>query len=195
MTPASNLREIYMRTATILLAASVFLGGCVAAGKTVEDKQRHIENMRKEVLADLYSINPGAQNEVSKAAGYAVFSNANIYLIFASVGQGYGVVVDNVSNAHTYMQMGALGGGLGIGVKDYRAVYVFEKRHVMERFVEQGLNVGGQADAAAKSGGQGGAVGGELLLDGIRVYQITESGLALQATIQGTRIWKDPELN
>ena len=89
----------------------------------------------------------------------------------------------------------ALGGGLGVGVKDFRAVYVFEKRHIMERFIEQGLNVGAQADAAAKSGGQGEAVGGELLLDGIRVYQLTESGLALQATIQGTKYWKDPELN
>ena len=38
-------------------------------------------------------------------------------------------------------------------------------------------------------------MGGELLLDGIRVYQLTESGLALQATIQGTKYWKDPELN
>lgn len=184
-----------MRKVAILLAVAVVLAGCVAAGQTVEDKRRHIENMRKEVLTDLYEINPGAQNVISQAPGYAVFSNWNTYLIFASVGQGYGVVVDNVSGAHTYMQMGALGGGLGVGVKDFRAVYVFEKRHIMERFIEQGLNVGAQADAAAKSGGQGDAVGGELLLDGIRVYQLTESGLALQATIQGTKYWKDPELN
>ena len=184
-----------MRTATILLAAAVILGGCVAAGQTKEDKQRHIENMRKEVLTDLYKVNPATQNQIAQAPGYAVFSNWNTYLVFASVGQGYGVVVDNVSGAHTYMKMGSLGGGLGVGVKDFRAVYVFEKRHIMERFIEQGLNVGAQADAAAKSGGQGDAVGGELLLDGIRVYQLTESGLALQATIQGTKYWKDPELN
>ena len=184
-----------MRTATILLAAAVVLSGCLASGQTKDDKRRHVENMRKEVLTELYRINPGAQQVVNSAPGYAVFSNWNAYLIFASVGQGYGVVVDNTSGTHTYMQMGALGGVLGAGVKDYRAVYVFEKRHIMERFVEQGLNVGGQADAAAKSGGQGAAVGGELLLDGIRVYQITEAGLALQATIQGTKFWKDPNLN
>jgi len=179
----------------IVLVAAAILVGCVAAGQTKEDKRRHIENMRKEVLTDLYRIYPGAADEIKRAPGYAVFSNWNAYLIFASVGQGYGVVVDNVSGAHTYMGMGAIGGGIGAGVKDYRAVYIFDKRHVMERFVDQGLSVGGQADAAAKASTQGGAVGGELLFDAIKVYQLTESGLALQATIQGTKYWKDPDLN
>jgi len=85
----------------------------------------------------------------------------------------------------------ALGRGLGVGVKDYRAVYIFRQRHIMERFIEQGLNVGGQADATAKANTQGEAYGGQLMLDGIKVYQLTESGLALQATIRsgcGTRV-------
>lgn len=180
---------------TALLVGAIVLGGCMAAGKTKDDKRRHVENMRKEVLTDLYKLYPGAANEIKNAPGYAVFSNWNAYVIFGSVGQGYGVVVDNVSGAHTYMGMGSLGAGLGAGVKDYRAVYVFSKRHIMERFVEQGLNIGGNADAAAKASTQGTAVGGELLLDGIKVYQLTESGLALQATVQGTKFWKDPDLN
>ena len=36
-----------MRKVTILLVAAAILAGCVAAGQTVEDKRRHIENMRK----------------------------------------------------------------------------------------------------------------------------------------------------
>jgi lipid-binding SYLF domain-containing protein len=184
-----------MRNFSVLLLCTVLLGGCMAAGQTKEEKRRHVENMRKEVLTELYRIHPGAVSEVKSSPGYAVFSNWNAYLIFASVGQGYGVVVDNVSGAHTYMGMGAVGGGLGAGVKDYRAVYIFRQRHIMERFVEQGLNIGANADAAAKASTQGEAVGGELLLDGVKVYQLTESGLALQATIQGTKFFKDPELN
>jgi lipid-binding SYLF domain-containing protein len=184
-----------MRNLFLLLLCTVLLGGCMAAGQTKEEKRRHVENMRKEVLTDLYRINPGAAEEVKNAAGYAVFSNWNAYVVFVTTGQGYGVVVDNVSNAHTYMGMGALGGGLGIGAKNYRAVYIFEKRHIMERFVEQGLSVGGQADAAAKSGSEGDAVGGQVMIDGVKVYEITESGLALQATVQGMKFWKDGELN
>jgi lipid-binding SYLF domain-containing protein len=184
-----------MRLTILTLVASIVLSGCLAAGQTTEDKRRNIQNMRKEVLTDLYRVHPEAQEEIKSAPGYAVFSNWNAYLIFASVGQGYGVVVDNVSGANTYMGMGTIGGGLGAGVKDYRAVYIFRQRHIMERFIEQGINIGGNADAAAKASTQGKAYGGELLMDGIKVYQLTESGIALQATIQGTKFFKDADLN
>jgi hypothetical protein len=30
---------------------------------------------------------------------------------------------------------------------------------------------------------------------GIKLYQLTQQGLALQATIQGTKFWKDDELS
>jgi len=30
---------------------------------------------------------------------------------------------------------------------------------------------------------------------GIRIYKLTKNGLALQATIQGTKYWKDGDLN
>jgi hypothetical protein len=38
-------------------------------------------------------------------------------------------------------------------------------------------------------------VGGEILIDNITVCQLTESGHALQATIKGTKYWKDQEMN
>ena len=184
-----------MRKAILTIICAILVSGCTAAGRTKEDQQRHVQNMRKEVLGDLYRLNPGAQREVESAPGYAVFSNRNAYIVFASIGQGYGVVKDNVSGAYTYMQMGSLGGGIGLGVTDYRAVYIFQKRHIMEKFIDQGLSVGANAGATAKTGGQGEAIGGEMMLDGIKVYQLTEAGLALQATIQGTKFFRDPDLN
>ena len=42
---------------------------------------------------------------------------------------------------------------------------------------------------------KGGAVGGAVSLDDITIYQLTESGLALQATVKGTKYWKDDALN
>ena len=50
-------------------------------------------------------------------------------------------------------------------------------------------------DAAAKAGDRGAAVGGEAILDGVTVYQLTESGLALQATVKGTKYWRSSDLN
>jgi len=174
----------------------VLLAGCATRGATTPaGKRQAILDMQQEVLAELYKVNASARSKVAAAPGYAVFSNANVNLILASFSGGQGVVRDNHSGRHTYMKMGEAGIGLGLGVKDFRAVFVFHDRDTMQRFIDRGWEVGAHADAAAKAGDKGGAVAGELLLDGVTVYQLTESGLALQATLKGTRYWKDAELN
>jgi len=124
-----------------------------------------------------------------------VFSNANIYLLLASFGGGHGVVTNNSTGKQTFMKMGEIGLGPGLGLKDFRGVFVFHNEDVMYRFVEQGWAFGAQADAAAKASEKGAAVGGEITVDNITIYQLTESGLALQATIKGTKFWKDDALN
>jgi len=93
------------------------------------------------------------------------------------------------------MKMGELGAGLGLGLTDFRAVFIFNKRSVMEQFVNKGWEFGGQADAAVKSSQQGYAAGGRVVISDITIYQLTEAGLALQATVQGTKYWKDSDLN
>lgn len=172
------------------------LAGCVTTGKkTQADKRQAILEMKDQVLSDLYQYKPDVKSQIKSAAGYAVFSNANIKVIFASVGGGYGVVKNNQTGKQTYMKMGELGVGLGLGLKDFRVVFVFHTTEALNRFVDQGWAFGAQADAAAKAGDKGGAVGGEVTVDNITLYQITESGLALQATIKGTKYWKDKGLN
>ena len=92
--------------------------------------------------------------------------------------------------------MGELGIGIGLGVKDFRAIFIFHDKATMNRFIESGWQVGGHADAAAVADDKGvGAVGGEVLIDNITIYQLTKTGLALQATVKGTKYWKDDELN
>tara|TARA_B110000858_G_scaffold193768_1_gene246930 strand:+ start:29651 stop:30151 length:501 start_codon:yes stop_codon:yes gene_type:complete len=162
---------------------------------TPSERGQAIQEMCQEVLAELYSIKPDTRAQINSASGYAVFSNANINLILASFGGGIGVVHSNASNHDTYMRMGEVGIGIGAGVKDFRAVFVFHNNEAMQRFMDVGLSVGGQADAAAKAGDLGGAVSGEAIADNVSVYQLTQSGLALQATIKGTRYWLDADLN
>lgn len=65
----------------------------------------------------------------------------------------------------------------------------------MNNFVENGWAFGAQADAAAKANDKGAAVGGEVTIDNITIYQLTEAGLALQVTVKGTKYWKDGSLN
>jgi len=165
------------------------------SGKTPADKRQAVLNMKQETLSDLYKIRPQARSQIAKSPGYAVFSDANVNVIFASFGGGYGVVRNNSTGKHTYMKMGELGIGLGLGVKDFRAVFIFHDEPTMNQFINSGWEFGAHADAAAKASDKGAAVGGELLADNITIYQLTESGLALQATVKGTKYWKDDSLN
>lgn len=181
---------------SVLLA--VFLYSCTTTGLnsgTPAERRSGIQSMRQEVLAELYGLKPDTRAQLNSAAGYAVFANANINIIFASFGGGYGVVRDNQSTADTYMRMGEIGIGLGAGVKDFRAVFVFHNAEALARFMDVGISVGGQADAAAKAGDLGAAASGEAIVDNVTVYQLTQSGLALQATVKGTRYWQDRDLN
>ena len=53
-----------------------------------------------------------------------------------------------------------------------------------------------QVEAAAKSDDKGAALAtAATAIPGVEVYQITKNGLALQATLQGTKYWKDRDLN
>lgn len=170
------------------------LSGCATTKvHTVGEKRQVILQMRDETLARLYKEKPNTKAQVDAAPGYAVFSNANINVILASFGGGYGVV-DN-QGKQTYMKMGEVGVGLGAGVKDFRIVMVFDTQKALDNFVTNGWAFGGQADAAAKASDKGGALGAEAVVNGITVYQLTETGLALQATVKGTKFWKDEDLN
>ena len=93
------------------------------------------------------------------------------------------------------MNMGTAGVGLGLGVKDFRAVFVFLTQDAMTQFVESGWSFGGEADATAKASQQGGGAEASANFGDIKVFQITESGLALQLTIKGAKFWKDDALN
>jgi lipid-binding SYLF domain-containing protein len=180
----------------VCLVLTLLAGGCATTGDVTPAEERQlILAMKNEVLTDLFRIRPEVKSQIKGAPGYAVFSNANVNVILASFGGGYGVVKNNRSGKYTYMKMGEVGVGLGLGAKDFRLVFVFHGKDSMNRFVESGWALGAQADAAAKVEDKGAAVGGEITVDNMTIYQLTETGLALQATVKGTKYWKDEALN
>ncbi len=178
-----------------LLLICLVLSACASTQGTVEERRQAVQEMRTEVLDELYTLKPDARSQLPEAVGYAVFSNANVNLIFASFGGGYGILHDNRAGEETYMKLGEFGLGFGAGIKDFRIVMVFHTAEALDRFLDNGLAFGAQADAAAVADDQGVAFGGEITVDNITVYQMTQAGLALQATVKGTRFWADSELN
>lgn len=167
-----------------------------ALSASVEEQRSEIRKMRQDTLARLYKLHPAARQHIQKAAGYAVFSNVGINLIFLSAAGGSGVAHDNRANRDIFMKMISGGVGIGLGVKDFRGVFVFAEPDGLRRFIDSGWEASAQADAAAKAGRKGGAVAGAITVaPGISLYQLTENGLALQATIQGTKYYRNDDLN
>lgn len=168
------------------------------AAKSPDEQRADTRKMRDDVLAEIYKANPAVKEKVKKSVGYAVFSNVGVNVIFASFAGGKGLVVKKgtLKDTETFMKMGSVGIGIGLGVKDFRALFIFTDKAKLDAFIEKGWDFSGQADAAAKSDDKGAAFAeAGTVLPGVEVYQLTKNGVALQATLQGTKYWRDKDLN
>ena len=185
-----------MKHLTSILALALIFAFSAQAHAASRDEQRtEVQKIESATLKNLYKAHPAAKKEISKAVGYAVFSSATVAVGFFSGSYGHGLAHDNRNSDETYMQMAAAGVGLGLGVKDFRVVFVFNNADSFHDFVQTGLDLSGHADLAAKQGVKGGAVSGvEDVLPGVKVYQMTETGLLAQVMLKGTKYWRDSDL-
>jgi lipid-binding SYLF domain-containing protein len=161
-----------------------------------DEDRKEIQEMRQDVLTKLYKEKPATKSEIEKAAGYAVFSSLGINLFVVSTARGAGVLHDKRNKKDIYMNMFSAGGGIGLGVKDFSVVFVFSSEKALNGFIESGWDFSAQADATIETEQDSeGADAAATVVPGVQIYQMTEEGLALQATLQGTKYWKDDELN
>jgi len=186
-----RLRIIASSLAIVLLA-----GGLAGAKDTPDEQREKTRKMAAQTLEDLYKLQPTAKSLIQKSAGYAVFDNMGANLLLVSTARGSGIAVNAKTSQDTFMKMVSAGAGLGVGVKDYRVVFAFETEPALSKFLDSGWDGSAQTDAAAKTSNSGGAYSGAATVaPGVWVYQITKKGLALQLTLQGTKYYKDDELN
>ncbi len=193
-----------MRNLVSLIALAALLPLSANAGlfgdKDVEEEREKSQEMRSEVLERLYNEEPETKEMIANSVGYAVFSNRGFNVLLVSTANGRGIAHDNGSGDDTYMSMFSAGGGLGLGIKKFSAVFVFHTRDAFDQFVDSGWNFSGQADAAATTDaeegkGAGAADAAATMNESVSIYQLTDKGLALQVTLQGTKYWKNDDLN
>jgi lipid-binding SYLF domain-containing protein len=187
------------RRKTLVVLSALALGATGAnAAMSEKDKKKakaDIDKMEGQILAKLYKVQPGAKKTVEGAAGYATFSNFGMKIFFAGSGKGAGVAVGK-GKSRTYMKMFEVQAGLGFGVKKFSLVWVFDNSSALDKFVNSGWEIGGQASATAKTGNKGEAYTGAMSVSpGIWLYQLAGDGLAIELTGKGTKYYKDDDLN
>ena len=156
-----------------------------------DSKAAKLDNTAEEALLSLFAENPKAKELYLRSYGWAVFDNLKL-AFGVSGGGGNGVAVARETGEKTYMKMGTAGVGVGLGVKKYQVVFFMQDSQTFDQFVDKGW----QADAGA--GAVAGKAGVEVMTDfvnGLAVYQLTESGLMANADIAGTKYWKNEKLN
>lgn len=146
--------------------------------------------IRDNGLAMLYKAQPDAQKSVEAAAGYAVLDVTAVYIILFVGQSGKGVLVDNASKKVTYMSSKRVGTGPGAGKQRVFQVFVFKEKTSMDKFVLSG-GVGGDVGVSVTMGSQAMVRSFNTNID---IYQIAESGFALQAGWGGTAYSVDKDL-
>jgi len=185
-----------MRLFSAVVLLVCLQAGCVSPrGDSISERQAMAQRMRSDTLATFFRMMPPMKEHLGRAPGYGVFSGTGTQTGFVSGGQGFGIVRDNTTGKDTYMSAVKLGGGLGVGIVDVRAVVVFTDPAVMRNFVEQGWSVSGKAEAVAKTTQHGDQRTMVVSLPGMSIYRFSEQGAMVGGAIEGTKVWKDSDLN
>ena len=207
----------------LALWISLGIGCAVPRGSSGDEQRASVQKMREDTLERFYAAQPSLRERIANSVGYAVFSNVAVQVFALGAGHGYGIAHDNRTGQDTYMRMGQVEAGLGMGLKDFRAMFVFTSPALLSNFVERGWQFGGSAEGSAIAGGDAGVSAGAegrilsrgaagsyggtsgvganpasettSMGQGVEVYQLTENGVALRAAVAGTKYWKDAALN
>ncbi len=164
--------------------------------KSPDEERKELQQARSAAMDKLYREKPEARTKINNARGYAVFSNIGVNLGFVSSQRGGGILRDNRSGKDVYMNMFSAGGGWGLGVKDFAVILVFETNEALDQFMTSGWDFSAQADANLESESEGDGVETAVTaMPGTEIYQLTDAGVALQATLQGTKFWVNEDLN
>ena len=194
-----SAKVMIRKPAVRALAALLFsltLGVPHALAANPDEQRAAIQSAAQATLEQLYAVQPKARKAIAAAAGYGVFSELSTKILLAGGGGGKGVVVDKVGKQQTYMLMATLQAGYGMGITKTHLVWVFEHERDLKDFIANGYQLGTSVNLQVNPGTGGGIFDGAVEVEpGIWLYQLSDAGLALDLTVEGTKYFKDPNLN
>lgn len=167
-----------------------------AFAASADEQRRQIDELSAKTLAKLYERYPGARYVIQNCYAWATLSNSGVKVLFVGSAHGRGVAVNNALGERVYLHMEELSAGLGLGAKEYDLVFLINTREAWEDFIAGKTRFAASAEAAVDDGFNGGALeGATYVAPCVWVYQMTTKGLALEATLKGTKIYRDKKLS
>lgn len=153
--------------------------------------RKEIDAVAASTLKAVLASSKGAASLYEQAYGYAVFDSRKASFLITT-GKGIGVAVRKDSGQRTYMHVASAGVNVGAGLQFYQGLFLFETKAAFDSFV----NSGWEADASANATlGKNSLEAQAKFSNGMAYYQISETGIMLDANLTGTKYWKSAELN
>ena len=185
----------FFALATLFLVMFAMTTAFAAKDSVIEQRQQ-IDQLSATALDKLYAKYPHARRVIGECYAYATLSNSGVKVLFIGSSHGRGLAYNNYTGEKVYLHMKELSAGLGLGAKEYNLIFLINTRDAWENFIAGKTRFGASAEASADDGVNGGSVeGAEYVAPGVWVFQMTTKGLALEATLKGTKIYKDKDLN
>ena len=190
-----------LKLAVTLLCLLIFVAGCAGTKSRSQSEKNaardEVRTMTAQTLDQLYQKEPATKGAVSNAAGYAVFRDFGFKVMVMGGAGGKGMAVNNTTKQETFMKMGEFQPGLGLGAEKYHVVLIFENSDAFNKFITSGWEIGANAMAAAKDdkGKGGGSAGAVTVSDGVKMYQLSDTGAIVGVSITAAKYYKDDDLN
>ncbi|MFZ1641249.1 MAG: YSC84-related protein [Candidatus Contendobacter sp.] len=183
----------------LMVALGLGLQACTTAPMSpyqADEQRASVRELANETLAQLYQQYPDARRRIQRSAGYAVFSNFGLKVLFMGSATGEGIAVNHATRRETFMRMVELQPGYGFGVQRFRLVFVFENPQAFDQFVYSGWEFGANAMASARTSTQQmGNQMGVSVSPGVLMYQLSDQGAIVGVSITGAKYYPDPNLN
>jgi len=192
-------KAMTMMVAAAMVVMFLGLSACSTTPISKSDKEQQqdsVRDMANKTLAQLYVKHAAARDAVTRATGYAVFSDFGFKVWTLGGARGKGVAVNNATKQETFMEMLEFQPGMGLGAMKFRVVFVFETLEAFNSFVNSGWEAGANDMAAAKTKTEGGALAGAVTVSkGVKMFQLNEEGLIVGVSLTAAKYYKDKELN
>jgi lipid-binding SYLF domain-containing protein len=164
------------------LGAIVF-GAAILVTPVKADEQSRLTEEVNETIAKFTKTDASLRDELSRAAGYAVFPGVGkgAMGIGGAHGTGQVIVGGKPIGKATLTQVTI---GLQLGGQKYAELILFEDQHAVDRFVGGAFTMAAQVSAVALASG---AAANAKYANGVKVITATIGGLMYEASVGGQK--------
>ena len=172
----------------VLISFMTISEGCSTAPKSDGDRTA-VKMNAAETLKLFKFTDPSLEDNLNKAAGYAVFPGITKGGAGVGGAHGYGVVYDKTHKQVGWCDVSQGTIGLQLGGQSFSELILFEDEYAMERFRRGEFALAAQASAVAAASG---AAATAKYKDGVMVFTMARGGLMLEASIGGQNFSYEP---